>query len=145
MNAHPNAGGIAIHWLIFGSNGHVSKPEGGVLENYTMCAEKDYINNHLTKTITDPMKILGASGHLGVYRIGFYNIDENGNILDKGIWQNEVCFEQIRINHYYAKSIEEFKAKIEKGKADRLGTRSMGDFAFHDKNDIRDTEILSYI
>ena len=40
MKAHPDAGCVRINWLIFGSNHHEKRPEGGVLENYTMCAEK---------------------------------------------------------------------------------------------------------
>ena len=145
MKAHPKAGGISINWLIFGSNGHVTKPEGGVLENYTMCARKDFGVNHITKTITDPMRILSASGHTSVYRRGFYNLDENGNIVHGRLSTKAVNFEQIRINHYFTKSLEEYKAKIARGKADQPDLRTMRDFTTHDQNVIHDTEILSYM
>ncbi|MBQ7733401.1 MAG: glycosyltransferase family 2 protein, partial [Synergistaceae bacterium] len=56
MKSHPNAGGLGVNWLIFGSSGHETKPEGGVLKNFTRCAEKNFRANHHIKTICDPMK-----------------------------------------------------------------------------------------
>ena len=143
MTEHKNAGGIGVNWLIFGSNHFEKKPEGGVLKNFTMCAEKDFpINRHI-KTICDPLKVLAwRNPHYPFYRKGFQNLDENGNPIDEA-FTNEVHFEKIRINHYYSKSKEEFIAKKDKGNAVGVALRDMNNFVDLDQNVIKDTEILA--
>ena len=146
MKAYPNAGGIGVQWCIFGSNGHISKPEGGVLENYTMRSEDNFPNNRNIKTICDPLKIFAiTSVHRPAFRRGFHLLDENGGIIN-GSESEEIHFSKIRINHYFCKSLEEYKAKRLRGMADHLkGIRSMQDFYHHDQNIIHDTEILSLV
>lgn len=145
MNSHPNAGGLAVNWCIFGSGGHITKPEGGVLENFTMRSEKDFSINHIIKTICDPMKVFSwINAHFPLYYRGFSNLDENGNAVTRAS-SASVNFETIRINHYFVKSREEFIAKRNRGMADCLGLRSMSEFDWHDKNEYTDTEILSHI
>ena len=148
MKAHPNAGALGINWLIFGSSHHEKRPEGGVLENFTMCAEKDFPANCLTKYICNPMKILTTSTHGSFCRKGYYFMNEDGDILDRPK-KEEVHFEQIRINHYFCKSKEEYIAiKMKRGDV-FFGISSknttLNVFNFHDRNDIIDTEILSRI
>ena len=145
MNEHKNAGGIGVNWLIFGSRHFEKKPDGGVLKNFTMCAEKDFIANHHIKTICDPLKVLAWwNPHFPIYRKGFQNLDENGEPVE-GPFTKEVHFEKIRINHYYSKSKEEFIAKKDKGNAVGIAIRAMSDFIAHDQNVIKDTEILTLI
>ena len=149
MMSHENAGGIAVNWCIFGSSGHESKPEGGVLENYTMRSEDDFIGNSYgnlhVKTICDPLKVFYyAHPHFPVYRKGYYNLNENGETVI-GPFTKKVSFSRIRINHYFSKSKEEFIRKKNRGNADNPFTRSMEDFYFHDQNVIHDTEILSHV
>ncbi|MBQ7665183.1 MAG: hypothetical protein IJS42_00545 [Synergistaceae bacterium] len=144
MKSHPNAGGLGVNWLIFGSSGYKTKPEGGVLENYTMCAEKNFRPNYHIKTICDPLKVLClVNPHFAIYRRGFHTLTENGEIVE-GYLTRTVSFEKIRINHYFSKSKEEFMEKRERGTG--LATkRPIDDFYGHDQNVICDTEILSRI
>ena len=144
MKAHPNAGGIGINWCVFGSNGHITKPEGGVLENYTMRSKDNHSDNRHIKTICDPLKIFAfRTMHFLIFRRGFKLLDENGEILNDSL-SKEVHSSKIRINHYCVKSFEEFKAKRMRGLADRVkGITSMQYFDHHDQNVIHDTEIIS--
>ena len=145
MKSHENAGGIAINWCIFGSNGHITKPEGNVLENYTMCSEKDFSPNLFIKTICDPLKVrYYGDPHFPVYLKGFYNLGEDGEIVRISV-SKKVNVSKIRINHYFTKSREEYTLKKNRGKADRDDLRTMEDFYGHDQNIIHDTEILSRI
>ena len=144
MAAHPNAGGIGINWLIFGSSHHEKRPAGGVLENFTMCAERNFTANHEIKTICDPARALSMSIHNATYIRGFYTLDENGRIID-GIYSEEVHFDKIRINHYFGRSREEFIIKKNKGFASCIGSRDMSEFDLYDRNEVIDTEILSRI
>lgn len=144
MTSHPEAGGLAVNWCIFGSNGHITKPEGGVLENYTRRSYDNFGNNRHIKTICDPLKVFNLHIHNAAYRRGFCCLDERGEVV-RGPLSQEVHFEHIRINHYFGKSREEFIAKRNRGMADNLGIRAMSNFDVHDRNDIEDTEILSHI
>ncbi len=145
MSRYKNAGGIAVNWLIFGSSGIEKKPDGGVLENFVMCAEKDFSRNHFVKTICEPSKVLGWGGvHCPIYYRGFYNLNENGEISNY-TRTKKVSFEKIRINHYFSKSKEEFLRKKARGMADVSGERPMEDFYVHDQNELQDTEILSHV
>ena len=143
MTAHKNAGGIVINWLIFGSSGHITKPEGGVLENYTKCAAKEH--DPWTKGICDPMKIMCAGMHRPLYVRGYYSLNENGEI-QLNTYSREKHFQYIRINHYVTKSKEEFIAKRNRGRATQIDYSvqwPMSYFESQDRNEFTDTEILS--
>lgn len=144
MTHHKNAGGLGVNWLIFGSNGHETKPAGGVLKNFTRCAVKDFGPNHHIKTICDPLKVLSCSTHFTIYYYNFYSLDENGKIII-GPTSESVNFDKIRINHYFTKSKQELIQKCARGMADNNGIRRVQDTASHDRNEILDTEILSHI
>ena len=146
MNEQPNTEGLAVNWLMFGSSGHVTKPEGGMLKNFTRCAEKDFERNHIIKTICDPMKVFCWSicPHYPTYKKGFCNLDENGDPVEKYSTRH-VHFEKIRINHYCTRSKEEYMEKITRGRADVKGVRDMSGFYEHDRNEQEDTEILERI
>lgn len=142
MKEHPNAGGIGINWLIFGSSHFEKKPNGGVLENFIMCAEPNFPDNFHIKTICDPIKVLSFSNpHFPFYRKGFQNLTENGENI-YGATSKYVSFNKIRINHYYSKSKEEFIAKKNKGNEVGIAIRNMKNFERLDQNVIKDTEIL---
>ena len=145
MSVHPQAGGLAVNWCIFGSNGHITKPEGGVLENYTMRAEDNYTSNHTFKTICDPMKVWTVvSSHSPMCRKGFRIFSEDGSAA-LGTSTYDVHFDRIRINHYFTKSREEFIFKKDiRGDVNNL-FRDWNDFYRNDQNIIHDTEILSRV
>ena len=145
MKQHKNAGGIGVNWLVFGSNGHETKPDGGVLENFIMCVEKDTPVNYHIKTICDPMKVFNwYHVHFPGYYRGYHNLSENGEIIEDP-FSKIVSFDKIRINHYLYKSKEEYIQKIARGRADANIQRSIKDFHGHECNIITDTEILSHI
>ena len=150
MTNHKNAGGLGVNWLIFGSNGHETKPAGGVLKNFTRCAVKDFGPNHFIKTICDPMKVFSIlDAHTLLYYKNFINLDENGNSIGDvvNISRTEtVNFDKIRINHYFTKSKQEHDAKIKRGDvASKNGEKYTKTFNHHDRNEVLDTEILSNI
>lgn len=39
--------GLTLNWMIYGSSGHQSRPQGGVLKNYNQCTRYDkFLNKH---------------------------------------------------------------------------------------------------
>ncbi|MBR0202839.1 MAG: hypothetical protein IJQ56_00595, partial [Synergistaceae bacterium] len=93
-----------------------------------------------------PVKVLSLkhSVHKPEYYDGFYNLDENGEIIEHSTTR-EIHFDKIRINHYFTKSKEEYIQKMTRGKADKNDIRSMEEFYLRDRNECEDTEILSHV
>ena len=145
MAKYKNAAGIGINWLIFGSNNHEKRPEGGVLENFTRCAERDFFYNHYTKAIYDSMRVFVTNvHHPSICFNGFNYLNEDGEILTFAPTK-KVLFNKIRVNHYPIKSKEEFMIKKNiRGDVAAVNLKSETYFDDYNRNDIEDTEILSY-
>lgn len=143
---YPNAGGLALNWRMFGSAGHVSKPEGGVLENYLYRSKEDGKGNKCIKTIVKPECVYKyVHAHYPLYYKPYYSVDENGNRVEG--WSHPARkIRHLRINHYFTKSKEEW---IVRRKLGRVGSkyyevRSIEDFYAHDNNDIYDDGMLPF-
>lgn len=68
----------------------------------------------------NPRKVfLYEHAHFPTYLFGSYSVDENGNKVDG--WSHPVeTIHQIRINHYFTKSKEEWIERRSIGKAEAL-------------------------
>lgn len=142
MEKNPTCGGVAISWLMFGSNGHKKKPDGLVIDNYTRRAVDSYMTN--IKTIGNPrvMKMF-ATPHYPVYLWGTSNVNERGKKVRSSLDFHK-SVDTVRINHYFTKSEEECMAKIKKGIATVGEKRNEGIFKERDRNDLTDTFITKY-
>ena len=52
---------------------------------------------------------------------------------------------KLRINHYFLKSREDFKRKVERGRADIKERRKIDEFDSNDRNEIEDLTISRFI
>ena len=151
-----NAAGLAVNWQLFGSNGEETADfSRGVLERFTRRAPVDWVvpipnrdipgGNAQVKTIADPRKInFFTSAHFPIYYEGFTAINENGAEVPS-YCNDPVTAEKIAINHYNAKSREEFLGKINKGRAGKASKYLTLDwFDMYDRNEVFDDEILKY-
>ncbi len=140
-----NVGGIAINWLVFGSSGFEKKPDGKVVDNYLYRAYDEFEANHIIKTVCNPRRVLGFSDpHRPFYKKGFVNIDEDFEPVN-GAETRNVKYKKVRINHYFTKSKEEYINKKNRGRADISAMRGMDDFIKHDRNEVKDVEIIEFI
>lgn len=143
MNKYNNGhiGGIAIHWCCFGSSGHISRPDGGVINNYCYRANDDFVNHVAVKTIFNPRKIIAVTNpHFPCYRHMIWSVNENG-LKVMGALDRDISYSRFRINHYFCKSKEECKLKFDRGMADVDGKRKWDTFIEYDRNEIYDIEI----
>ncbi len=107
--------GVVINWIMYDSNGHKTKPEGGILENYTrvhyshLCHDDTRI-----KSIVNPRKVKHPDGHCCVYFDNLLAINERYVENPYGESTINQSYKKIRINHYWTKSYEEFMKKIRK-------------------------------
>jgi glycosyl transferase family 92 len=109
--------GVVVNWALFGSSGHVARPERLVIESYVRRTD-DPNFNHQVKSIVDPRRVANFCGpHFFTYRDGLA-VDENGRPVKPRNTTDSVSFARLRVNHYVTKSREEFERKLESRKAD---------------------------
>jgi hypothetical protein len=136
LQNYEDFGGLAVSWRIFGSNNHIEKPNGLIIENYTTAMPRDdYENSHI-KSIIQPERTIRDIGnpHAFIYKSGYFAVSENKEIVPNA-WSKHSA-DKIQLNHYFTKSFEEFKIKIQRPRADttRYGGRVLEDFyKFNDK------------
>lgn len=147
MRKDLRAGGVAVNWRVYGSSGHIQKPSGLVIENYLYRGSYDKLGNDHIKTIANPRFVdYYIHVHFPQYKLGFYNIDENGNKVAES---KNICKEtkHIRINHYLTKSKEECLIRRSREKADATNIENINaleEFAKYNNNDIYDDIMLKY-
>lgn len=110
-------GALVVNWRVFGSSGHRTKPETGVLQSYSRCLS--FINGHTIhiKSIVNTKHWEHVVGpHDWKYQEGFYAVNERFQRVD-GPWNHNVTYDKISINHYVLKSFEEYLEKSARGSA----------------------------
>lgn len=138
------AAGIGVNWAIYGTSGIRQRPKGLITENYLYRAENNYYLNIHIKTICNPRLVIDyISPHYPFYKRGAYSIKEAYGTRLYGWGANNIIYKNLRINHYYTKSEEEYIAKRARGLGDRIGIYDDNHFNKYNKNDIKD-DIMSY-
>lgn len=140
-------GGLHVSWRIFGSSGHVDKPDGLLIESYTRRAVDEHPENRHVKSIVQPRFVLAPSGqpHSFRYRAGSFAADENRNTVNGPFMRHTAA--RICINHYVLRSRADFHEKIVRWRAGIPPERSMDYFERIDpeSNEIEDTLIQRFI
>lgn len=146
--AGKGAAGIGVNWCIYGSAHLEKKPKGLIMENFIYRGKsgtETHWGNYHIKTICNPRLVKNyISPHYPIYKLGGYNInDSNGKRL-WGWFCHDVKWQNLRINHYYCKSREQYIQKISRGLGDRVGEYDMKQFNDYDLNDVKDESMLVY-
>lgn len=128
--------GVAVNWVCFGTNGHIGKPQGWTIENFTdrgplehvvplpiLSLGKDGtgsnryrpINCHV-KCIVDPSRanFFRTAHHLD-FLDGVPAVTEKLDEI-RGPFSESVSINRLRINHYWSKSVEELRRKQKRGR-----------------------------
>lgn len=117
LQSFESEAGVAIHWRMFGSNGHVQRPPGLVIENYTRCALR---TDPHTKCIVDPRRVARCfNAHFFTYAPGAKCVDTLGDPVT-GPRGSELRPHEhlLRINHYCVKSKADQALRILRGQVD---------------------------
>ncbi|MBM3602136.1 MAG: hypothetical protein FJX35_28410 [Alphaproteobacteria bacterium] len=135
--------GVGANWVMFGSSGHQTRPPGLVTLNYTRraglafkAAEPELllpggkpdnirhyrpISTHI-KSIVDPRQVIQvASPHSFGFAGGALAVDERWQPITGtplNAFTAAPSIEVLRVNHYFAKSLEEYTAKLTRPRAD---------------------------
>lgn len=137
FDLHP---GVLVQWRMYGTNGWENPPEGLVTENYRWRGPDDHPGNRFVKSIVYPRSALGVmTSHYFQLRgtpVGEDRRPRTSPIVDG-------TADLLRINHYYAKSEEEFRHKLERPDADTGSTGDRRGFSSPPAA-IRDETILQF-
>jgi len=109
-------GGVSVGWLLFNSNGHVKRPDGLVIENFTNAFNDSHCH---IKTIIQPEKAIRNIGNPHNFFFQSNNsVDENFNIVSGPFHPQNYSMDKIKLNHYLTMSEEEYWIKANKGLLD---------------------------
>ena len=132
---------LVLTWVMYGSSGHVKKPQGLVMENYKYHADRRRQSG--CKSIVNP-RLVVQLGNPHINPVAGFIIDENGKKLGRiNQTYNPPSYNKIRCNHYVVKSYEEYRARCMKGDAgagsnSEFKKWSPEKFRQYDTNDIYD-------
>jgi hypothetical protein len=139
---------LAVHWVVFGSSGHVRRPEGLVLENYLF--RQPQVAS-IIKSVVNPRRIEASrSPHHWLYKNHELAADENERPV-RASSSTLATAEVLRVNHYWSKSLEDGQNKVARGTQDRWteenAPRSMELWHKFDNgsNAVEDREILRFV
>lgn len=104
-----NYGGVLLAWKIYGANGHISRPSGGVVESYTKAmplnSRIDSASEWNVKSLVNVSKCDGKK-HIHVFN-GCVRTD-----YTKAEGSTPLLFEKAWLNHYFTKSWEDYLDRI---------------------------------
>lgn len=93
--------GIYLFWKLYGANGHLKKPKGKIVDNYTTECKWDNQKHWCVKSI------INFNNYTGKFKIPIHIADNLVNTL--GLHTANVdCYAKAWINHYYTKSWEDW-------------------------------------
>lgn len=110
-------GGLAASWVTFGSSGHIGRPHGLQLENYTQAFEEPADVNTHVKSFIQPARTLEAvNPHKFKYVEPYYCVNEELTPTPLSFSYN--TSKRVQVNHYPIRSQQDFEEKLARGRAD---------------------------
>ena len=142
LEPYKSFGGLVVNSMFLGSNGHISRPTGGVLSNYNKCVYSNLVKSFVVPKHTQDT---GPTPHAFKYNQGFFAVDVAKKFVDSA-WNprgnglsmygrsvGDHLFEKIFINHYIVKSLADYKRKMRRGSGDGA---ARGLHFFHEMNSL---------
>lgn len=109
---------VAVNWLMFATSGHIARPDGGCIANFTRCQPGG--NKHVKLVVNPRRTVVFNSGHDAQYLGGALAVNEQHREV-RGPHSLPPSIERLRINHYWTKSVEEFfTRKLSRGDVVKL-------------------------
>jgi hypothetical protein len=111
---------ILLQWLVFGPSGHERRPEGLVIENYTMHLPESADASRHVKSLVRTDKLLGIDYTPHAAECSGPACNTRGEeVLPYAIQPTE-CHDVMVVNHYFTKSLEDWQLKRQRGRGDSL-------------------------
>ena len=147
LQAHPDAGALALNWATYGSSMQLAEESGLVTERFLHHApQQDHLNHHFKSIIRMDAFAGFVCPHSCQLKPGYRYLHTDGTEKRDYFYagqrnpsqSGDVCWTRFRINHYVVKSYAEFVLrKAPRGRAfqeDHLLDDQF--FLHHDNNDV---------
>ena len=151
--------GVALHWAIYGTDGHDDFPEGLVLESFLRRAAPTFFPARHVKSIVRPRFVnrcvnphcFDLRGHrLGSYAdsqgrsMTWWPAPELGGVLP-GLGMALPDYSVARINHYFTRSRAHWAAKMRRGYPSDVAVRKEAEFETHNRNEVEDRTACRHV
>jgi hypothetical protein len=140
-------GGVTANWQWFGSNNHVLRPDGLIIENYTKRASDEYVMHKGCKSIIQIKRWISS--------LSPHRFETDPDCVNEyyhpatGHWDNGVpcSVEHLRVNHYKVRSIEDWVQRQKRGDCVIIqpAPYDVQRFKNEDRNDVEDTTIWRFL
>ncbi len=138
MTDFEDYGALGVNWFMYGNSGHETKPDGLQLENYIYHSKETIRSNFHIKSIVNPRKIKSpVDPHIFRCLPGHSTVTENKDVINSALTEFNSTH-KIRVNHYFTRSTEESRIKMDRGRAPSKEKRPWKDFKRLNKNDVLD-------
>lgn len=108
---------MLVHWRIFGPSNWVDRPEGLVIDNYTMRTADDFPANKHVKSIVRCADLLGVMENPHEFRLRGPTCNALGQAVPNSGIQPGTCHQGVVLNHYQTRSRQDWMEKIARGSA----------------------------
>jgi O-antigen biosynthesis protein len=139
-------GDILLNWSIFGPSGHDRRPDGLVIENFTLRFPEDAEANRHVKSLVRTKDLIGIGSTPHIFDSARPTCNARGETVMSYAMQPVACHDVMVINHYFTKSVEEWEFKQRRGRGDSL--EPYGNRIFHDvrmQAVVQDTRALRFV
>lgn len=110
-------GGLGATWHMIGSSGHLRRPAGPVIANYTQAFAVQ--ESFVVKSFVQPSRTAQCGNpHTFRYLPGYYCVNEDHYPLSPSQQFTFATGRKVRINHYFLRSQQDFEEKLQRGRAD---------------------------
>ena len=116
-------GGLYVHWLLFGPNGHIGAPNASSLVAYTSRLRKEKRSSsgvhHSGKSIVRTgTAVFTNSVHFPSFQKPYLRVDTEHREVPKGVYRpRQTTHALLALNHYHSRSRDEYVGKIMRGSA----------------------------
>ena len=143
LKDYTDHGGLAIGWAWFGSNGHISKPNGLVIESFT---KRRMELDRLHKAVIQPQYFKRMKTvHFPIFIQSYSLVTEKFDVIPSHTLNYDTC-DIIQLNHYKVKSKDDWTERIQRGAvAGPPWIDKLADFYAFNYNDVEDTDILKFL
>lgn len=146
MNSPKGAAGIGVNWALFGNSNYKTRPQGLITESYIYRSDEAFFANQHIKTICNPRMVRNyISPHYPMFKLGAFSVSSDGCKRLWGWFNRDVNWANIRINHYYCKSQEDYLHKIGRGLGDRIGNYDTKKYDLYNRNENLDESMLRFV
>jgi hypothetical protein len=118
--------GLVGNWVMYGSSGHLRRPQGLQIEGFTRRTSDNYPpNTHVKSIMQLDRTVRVLSPHHFSPASAWQVVNERRQPITTPF--SAFSANRLRINHYWTRSRSEFVDKINRGRSDGMASRIMDD------------------